>query len=109
MSETLPPRSSDELAEIPELTVGQTIKIITSAGYDDTDRKLTVEDVGVSGKPSENISLSDCDGQVLLSGYGTEYRLIEDRFIGQWQRVMLCWQSKPAGLPVKKIEQEIDE
>lgn len=101
---TLPPKTHNELSEIPDLSVGDTVRVSTRPNYD-TDRKLTVKETDVDAEQTDNVDKTVDENQICLTGYGTEYRLLIDRSLtGTWQRVMLQWPSRPSGVSVSSIE-----
>ena len=107
MSETEevpPPKSDDELNQIPDLSEGDRVHIETKFDFD-PNRTLTVEDVDADQERTDNLNITTDDAQVVLSGYGTEYRLgIDQSMTGAWQRVTMWWPSRPEGVSVTGIE-----
>jgi len=81
----------------------QKVRVETTPNFD-SDRTLTVETVNAEPDESSNLDLTEDESQVLLSGYGTEYRLMIDRsWTGNWQRVTMTWPSRPEGISVSEI------
>ncbi|RLM32655.1 hypothetical protein [Haloarcula sp. Atlit-120R] len=106
MSETEeipPPKSEEELNQIPNLSESDRVHVETHGDWD-ADRTLTVEQVDADPERTDNLSITSQDSQVVLSGYGTEYRLTIDRsWTNAWQRVTLSWPSRPEGISVTDI------
>lgn len=92
----------DEINTIPELNVGDTVRVETVHDYA-PDRTLTVEEVGTEAQSGDILAFRGEDDGYVLSGYGTEYHLIT---VGtrHWQRVDIVFQSDPTGQSVSNIE-----
>lgn len=102
--EVPPPKFEDELNQIPDLSEGDRVRVETTYNSD-PDRTLTVEEVDADQQRTDNLDITTDDVQVVLSGYGTEYRLGVDRsWTNAWQRVTMWWPSKPTGVSVSAIE-----
>jgi hypothetical protein len=99
--ETPPPKGDANIAEPPELNIGDKIRTVHHGGK---DRTLTVTEVGHERR-AKNLDL-DCDSdKYVLEGYGTEYYLTTSKSpTGAWQRVDLVYDSRPCGDTVLDIE-----
>jgi hypothetical protein len=92
----------DEINTIPDLNVGDTVRVETAANYA-PDRTLTVEEIGTEAQSGDILAFRGDDDGYVLSGYGTEYHLITTG-TPHWQRVDIVFQSCPTGQSVSNIE-----
>lgn len=98
-----PPKIPEELNELPQMREGDEVAVETLVGS--KPKALTVTDTDPDPIETDTADVTRETPQVLLTGYGTEYRLVIERdWSGDWQRVRLLWPSKSDGLPVESIE-----
>ena len=100
----LDPKTEGCLADLPDLNVGDTVRVETEPNYDDMVRTLTVKD-DREERGADVLAYNDGGAGYTLSGYGTTYSLSRSTSLtGSWARVDLVWRSKPTGVTVESIE-----
>ena len=100
-TEVPPPKVEGAINQIPDLDVGDKVRVETCYDYA-PDRTLTVVEEGTDVNSACIFNNPDSSGYV-LEGYGTEYHLTTAGN-QHWRRVDIVFKSRPEGQTVSNIE-----